>query len=157
MYYMTTYLHLVEWSHCSAAPMASSSSSLDGPQKKKKRSNEREKFPDFSGAVRQMGDGEVSMSVEETNKMRLALGLKPLKVDAVQEKSRQEERLRRGRRDDERKEEENENGRAQKVTKTEKHDADALRDRLAAAREERLAASSRSCSREHRRSCNGCL
>ena len=119
--------------------MASPSSSLDGPQKKKKRSNEREKFPDFSGAVRQMGDGEVSMSVEETNKMRLALGLKPLKVDAVQEKSRQEERLRRGRRDDERKEEENENGRAQKVTKTEKHDADALRDRLAAAREERLA------------------
>jgi len=36
-----------------------------------------EAFPDFSGAANDTG-GEISMSVEETNKVRAALGLKPL-------------------------------------------------------------------------------
>ena len=90
-------------------------------------------FPDFSNAARQSGDGEVAMSVADTNRMRAALGLKPLKVDEGPP-AREAKRQRVGA------DEEDAGGAgAAAAEQRQQRDAAELRERLAAAREERLA------------------
>lgn len=77
-------------------------------------------------------NGEVSMSIEETNKMRAALGLKPLNVTEDNINGQSNKKNKRERATDEY------DANRKRLRNEENDDADAIRKRLAAAREERM-------------------